>query len=51
MSFNTTPMGKTLIDLVWQFPALWNKQDSKYKDKNDKDAKWAEIANILGWSS
>ena len=41
-------MGESLIDLVCQYPALWDKQNSKYKDSNYKDAKWREIAEILG---
>ena len=27
-------MGEALIDLVRQYPALWDKQYSKYKDSN-----------------
>ena len=41
-------MGESLIDLVHQYPALWDKQNSKYKDSNYKDAKWREITEILG---
>ena len=41
-------MGESLIDLVRQYPALWDKQNSKYKDSNFKDAKWREIAETLG---
>ena len=41
-------MGESLINLVRQYPALWDKQNSKYKDSNYKDAKWREIAEILG---
>ena len=41
-------MGESLIDLVHQYPALWDKQNSKYKDSNYKDAKWREIAEMLG---
>ena len=41
-------MGESLIDLVHQYPALWDKQNSKYKDSNYKDAKWREISEILG---
>ena len=37
-----------MIDLVCQYPALWDKQNVKYKDINYKDAKWREIAEILG---
>ena len=40
-------MGEALINLVHQYPALWNKQDAKYKDSNYKDAKWKEITEIL----
>ena len=40
-------MGEVLIDLVQQFPALGNKQDSQYKDQTYKDVKWVEIANIF----
>ena len=36
-------MGESLIDLVRQYPALWDKQNSKYKDSNYKDT-----AEILG---
>ena len=46
--FESTRMGESLIDLVCQYPALWDKQNSKYKDSNYKDAKWREIAEILG---
>ena len=46
--FETTRMGESLIDLVHQYPALWDKQNSKYKDRNYKDAKWREIAETLG---
>ena len=38
----------SLIDLVHQYPALWDKQNSKYKDSNYKDAKLREIAETLG---
>ena len=41
-------MGESLIDLVCQYPTLWDKQNSKYKDSNYKDAKWREIAEMLG---
>ena len=41
-------MGEALIDLVRQHPALWDKQNSKYKDSNYKDAKWREISEVLG---
>ena len=40
-------MGEALIDLVHQYPALWDKQHSKYKDINYKDARWRDIAEIL----
>ena len=40
-------MGEALIDLVHQYPALWDKQDGMYKDSSYKDAKWKEIAEIL----
>ena len=43
----TTTMGGTLINLVHQYPAPWDKQGAKYKDSNYKDAKWKEIADIL----
>ena len=46
--FETTRMGESLIDLVRQYPALWDKQNSKYKDSNYKDAKWRQIAEMLG---
>ena len=46
--FETTRMGESLIDLVHQYPALRDKQNSKYKDSNFKDAKWREIAEMLG---
>ena len=40
-------MGEALIDLVHQYPALWDKQDAMYKDSNYKEVKWKEIAEIL----
>ena len=40
-------MGEALIDLVCQYPALWDKQDVMHKDSNYKEAKWKEIAEIL----
>ena len=40
-------MGEALIDLIHQYPALWDKQHTKYKDSNYKDARWGEIAEIL----
>ena len=44
-------MGEALINLVQQFPALWDKEDPKYKDGNHKDAKWKEITDVLGLGS
>ena len=38
--------GRSLINLVHQYPALWDKQDAKYKDSNYKNAKWKEIAKF-----
>ena len=43
----TSKMGETLIDLVCQYPALWDKQVILYKDSNYKEAKCKEIAEIL----
>ena len=43
----TTTMGEALINLVHQYPALWDKQDAMYKDSNYKGAKWKEITEIL----
>ena len=40
-------MGEALVDLVHQYPALWDKQDAKYKDSYYKDATWKEIDEIL----
>ena len=40
-------MGEALINLVHQYPALWDKQDTMYKDSNYKEAKWKEITEIL----
>ena len=40
-------MGEVLINLVHQYPALWDKQDDMHKDSSYKDAKWKEIAEIL----
>ena len=40
-------MAEALIDLVCHYPALWDKQDAKYKDNNYKEAKWKEIVEIL----
>ena len=39
----TIKMGEALINLVHQYPALWDKQDAMYKDSNYKEAKWKEI--------
>ena len=41
-------MGEALIYLICQYPALWDKQNTKYKDSNYKGARWREIAEILG---
>ena len=43
----TTTIGEALIDLVHQYPALWDKQDMMYKDSSYKEAKWKEIVEIL----
>ena len=43
----TTTMGEALIDLVQQYPTLWDKQDMMYKDSSYKEAKWKEIVEIL----
>ena len=40
-------MGESLIDLVHQYPPLWDKQNAKYKYSNYKDVKWSKIAEIL----
>ena len=40
-------MGEALINLVCQYPALWDKQDAMYKDSNYKEAKWKEIADMF----
>ena len=40
-------MGEALIDLVCQYPGLWDKSDPQYKDQNYKVAKWKEIVTIL----
>ena len=47
LSLHVFTMGEALIDLVHQYPALWDKQDAMYKDSNYKEAKWKEIAKIL----
>ena len=39
-------MGEALIDLVHQYPALWDKQDAMYKGSKYKEAKWKEITEI-----
>ena len=44
--FKTT-MGEPLINLVPQYPALWDKQDAMYKDSGYKEAKLKEIMQIL----
>ena len=43
----TTKIGEAIINLVCQYPALWDNQDAKHKDSNYKEAKWKEIAEIL----
>ena len=43
----TMTMGEALIDLVHQYPTLWDKQDMIYKDSSYKEAKWKEITEIL----
>ena len=43
----TAKMGEALIDLVHQYPTLWDKQDVMHKDSNYKEAKWKEITEIL----
>ena len=40
----TTTMGEALINLVHQYPALW---DKLYKDSNYKEAKWKKTVEIL----
>ena len=37
-----------MINLVCQYPTLWDKQNTKYRDSNYKDVRWREIAEILG---
>ena len=39
-------MGEGLINLVHQYPTLWDKQDAMYKDSNYKEAKWKEIVHL-----
>ena len=39
----TTTMGEALINLVHQYCALWDKQDTMYKDSNYKEAKWKKL--------
>ena len=46
-AFEFTTMAEALIELVCQYPALWDKQDVMYKDSNFKEAKWKETAEIL----
>ena len=43
----TMTMGEALIDLLHQYPVLWDKQDMMYKDSSYKEAKWKEITEIL----
>ena len=43
----TTTIGESLINLVHQYPALWDKQDTMYKDSNYKEAEWKEIVEIF----
>ena len=43
----TTTMGEALIELVHQYPALWDNQDAMYKDSSYKKAKWKEIREML----
>ena len=43
----TSAVGEALIDLVHQYPPLWDKQDAKYKDSNYKDFKSMAIAESL----
>ena len=38
---------KELIALVEQYPCLYDKQSKSYHDKEQRDQKWAEIAEIL----
>ena len=40
-------MGEALINLVHQYPTLWENQDAMYKDSSYKEAKWKEITEIL----
>ena len=47
LSLQGFTMGEALINIVCQYPALWDKQDTMYKDSNYKEAKWNEIAEIL----
>ena len=39
-------MGEALINLICQYPALRDKQNTKYKDSNYKDVRWREIADF-----
>ena len=40
-------MEEALINLVCQYPALWDKHDAKHKDSNYKEIKLKEISEIL----
>ena len=46
-SFYNMTMREALIDLVHQYPVLWEKQDMMYKDSSYKEVKWKEIVEIL----
>lgn len=37
----------TLINLVKEYPELYNPQDPAYRDKQRKDLAWAEIARHM----
>ena len=45
----TTKMREALIDHVCQYPALWDKQDAKYKDSNYKEVNKEDV--IKKWNS
>ena len=45
--YKFTTTGEALIDLVCQYPTLWDKQNAMYKDSNYKEAKSEEITEIL----
>ena len=47
LSLQVFTMGEALINLICQYPALWDKQDAMYKHSNYKGAKWKETAEIL----